>query len=81
MTQRSEFHPLDGPGGRGAVEFVRSGRDTTAVYVVFDGKRVARRDAGTWVSMEPGIEVVDNDDKNGLTVYVSGGATKLFPPS
>jgi hypothetical protein len=37
------------------------------VYVVFDGKRIAKRTgtayAGTWVSLEPGFEVVVNGDE------------------
>jgi hypothetical protein len=37
------------------------------VYVVFDGKRIAKRAgtayAGTWVSLEPGFEVVVNGDE------------------
>jgi hypothetical protein len=42
-----------------------TGRDE--VYVVFDGKRIAKRTgtayAGTWVSIEPGFEVlVDGGD-------------------
>jgi hypothetical protein len=35
------------------------------IYVVFDGKRIAKRAgtayAGTWVSIEPGFEVVVDD--------------------
>jgi hypothetical protein len=37
------------------------------LYVVFDGKRIAKRTgtayAGTWVSLEPGFEVVVNGDE------------------
>jgi hypothetical protein len=37
------------------------------VYIVFDGKRIAKRVgtayAGTWVSLEPGFEVVGNGDE------------------
>jgi hypothetical protein len=37
------------------------------VYVVFDGKRIAKRVgtayAGTWVSLEPGFEVVGNGNE------------------
>jgi hypothetical protein len=37
------------------------------VYIVFDGKRIAKRTgtgyAGTWVSLEPGFEVVVNGDE------------------
>ena len=37
------------------------------LYVVFHGKRIAKRTgtayAGTWVSLEPGFEVVVNGDE------------------
>jgi hypothetical protein len=37
------------------------------VYVVFDGKRIAKRAgtayAGMWVSLEPGFEVVGNGNE------------------
>jgi hypothetical protein len=42
-----------------------TGRDE--VYIVFDGKRIAKREgtayAGTWVSIEPGFLVVVEDSE------------------
>ena len=43
-------------------------RKPNAIYAVFDGRRIAYRDAGEWVSMVPGFEVRDeaHDKLTGL---------------
>ena len=51
---------------------------TTDMFVVVDGVRIARRgyagtpQAGTWVSLEPGWEVVDDGRRNNIAVKHNG---------
>jgi hypothetical protein len=69
MKERSEFRPItdehDETGHTCGFEQVWRGRKPVALYVVFDGRRIAHRGAPgspyarTWVSMEAGYEVVD----------------------
>ena len=49
-------------------EVLPSTRKPKAIYVIFDGRRIAYRDAGAWVSMVPGFEVRDeaHDKLTGL---------------
>ena len=42
------------------------------MYVLFDGRRIARRNNKRWETMVPGYEVVDEEDGNVLAVYVNG---------
>jgi hypothetical protein len=52
--------------------------DTFAIYVVVNGKRIAKRghpdtpQAGTWVSLEPGWQVYSSADLSTLTVERDG---------
>jgi hypothetical protein len=49
----------------------------TDMFVVFKGKRIARRgkpgtpEARTWVTIEPGYEVVDNFHQGGDSVWIT----------
>jgi hypothetical protein len=75
MKTKSEFDRLDigDEGHTLAVELVHKAKTVRAIYVVFDGQRIARRSSrATWISMMPGFEVVDNADLTALTVYVEG---------
>jgi hypothetical protein len=53
-----------------------TGRDE--LYIVFDGRRVAKRgypdtpQAGTWVPIEPGFNVFDDEDMTEIVVEQSG---------
>lgn len=44
-------------------------------FVVYDGVRIAKRGhfgtrhAGTWISLEPGFEVISSPDHTFLTIY------------
>ena len=69
---KSEFYPTtDGdPGHTCVFEQVSTAKGrVVAIYVVFDGKRIAHRGdpdgphRGTWVSMVPGFEVNDIGDE------------------
>jgi hypothetical protein len=45
-----------------------------ARFIMVDGLRVARRGSGTWMSIEPGWEVIDSDEgilirHNGVWVH------------
>jgi hypothetical protein len=73
-TMKSEFVPIDSHSGHTcALEFVPSAKRPKAVYVVFDGKRVAcRGDHAEWVSMVPGYQVRDVDDGDGIVVDFDG---------
>jgi hypothetical protein len=55
MTKaRSEFIHLDAsahPGHTSAIEFVRTGKQVVAVYVVFDGKRICTPSSGKGVGI------------------------------
>jgi hypothetical protein len=48
------------------------------IFIVYDDRRVAKRgkpgtpQAKTWVSLEPGIVVLDNADLTAITVEVNG---------
>jgi hypothetical protein len=48
--------------------------DGSDMFVVTDGLRIARRghhntpQAGTWISIEPGWEVIDNNDLTEISV-------------
>jgi hypothetical protein len=48
------------------------------MFVVVDGVRIARRgypgtsQAGTWVSLEPGWEVVDDGRRNTIAIKYNG---------
>ena len=50
----------------------------TDMFVVVDGVRIARRGypgtshAGTWVSLEPGWEVVDDGRRNTIAITHNG---------
>jgi hypothetical protein len=73
---KSEFHKIDtgGDGHTCAFEYVPSAKRARAIYLVFDGKRIAHRGdpdgshQGEWVSMVPGVEVVDEADGR-LSIY------------
>jgi hypothetical protein len=75
----SEFHQIDtgGDGHTCAFEYVPNAKSARAIYVVFDGKRIAHRGdpdgphRGKWVSMVPGFEVVDEAD-GALSIYDEG---------
>jgi hypothetical protein len=49
--------------------------DGEDVFVVYDGVRIAKRGhpgtrhAGTWISLEPGFEVISPADHSTLTIY------------
>ncbi len=68
---KSQFRPisegLDGTGHSCEFEQVTHKGKWVALYVVFDGKRIAQRGepggphARTWVSLVPGYDVVDLD--------------------
>jgi hypothetical protein len=54
-------------------------RKARAIYVVFDGKRIAercQRGTGSWLSIVPGVEVTDEGDK--LSVYFDGRVIRLI---
>jgi hypothetical protein len=77
MTKRglkSEFELIgDHDGHVCQFEYVPSSRNPRAIYVVFDGRRIAercQRGTGTWVPMMPGFEVADEGYK--LSVYHDG---------
>lgn len=42
------------------------------VFVVFDGRRIAKRGDRTWISLEPGWEVFDIGDRDGVSVAYRG---------
>lgn len=77
MTKRapkSEFDLIgDDSGHVCQFEYVPSRRNARAIYVVFDGRRIAHRGDPNgphrgWVSMVPGVEVIDTAaDK--LSIY------------
>ena len=56
---------------------------TTDMFVVVDGVRIARRgypgtsQAGTWVSLEPGWEVVDDGRRNTIAIKHNGVSVHL----
>jgi hypothetical protein len=64
----------------GPVVRIASSPDGIELYVLVDGKRIAKRgqpgtpQAGTWISLEPGWEVVSPDRRtisisyNGVTI-------------
>ena len=76
---RSEFYQISdhSDGHTCAFEFVPTAEKAKAIYVVFDGMRIAHRgdpdgpDCGEWVSMEPGFEVID-ESPDTLAVYFEG---------
>jgi hypothetical protein len=71
---KSEFISIGGHRGHTcAFEFVPSAKRPKAVYVVFDGKRVAYQgDHAEWVSMVPGYQVRDADDGDGIVIDFDG---------
>jgi len=76
---KSEFTLIgDHSGHRCEIEMVRSRRTIEAIYVWFDGQRIAYRGdpegphQGTWVSMMPGFKCVDSEDLTTLSVYFNG---------
>jgi hypothetical protein len=71
---KSEFIPIDDRRGHTcAFEFVPSAKRPKAIYVVFDGKRIAYRgDHAEWVSMVRGYQVRDVDDGDGIVVDFDG---------
>jgi hypothetical protein len=77
---KSTFLPIGEHDGHTCeFEVIGSQRRPKALYVVFDGVRIARRGdpgtlhAKTWVSLEPGYTVVDEGPDN-LAVYFEGHA-------
>lgn len=38
------------------------------VFVLADGKRIAKRDSGVWVSLEPGVSVLDGPNLDYIEV-------------
>jgi hypothetical protein len=58
----------------GAIEFSEDGPDDVNVYVVVDGRRVARRGKpdtpheGQWISLEPGFVVRNVGNWDGIVV-------------
>jgi hypothetical protein len=76
---KSELYSIATHDGHScAFEQVTRGRTIVALYVVFDGQRIARRGDPdgphrcTWVSMVPGFDVMDNADLTELTIYFNG---------
>jgi hypothetical protein len=73
---KSEFYQIDtgSDGHTCAFEYVPSAKRARAIYLVFDGKRIAHLGdpdgphQGEWVSMVPGVEVVDEADGR-LSIY------------
>jgi hypothetical protein len=62
---------MDDPSRIANIEVENAGK---ARFIVADGLRVARRDSGTWVLIEPGWEVIDSDEgilirHNGVWVH------------
>jgi hypothetical protein len=75
---KSEFFPVGDHGGHTcAFEAVPNGRNPEALYVVFDGRRIAHRGdpdgphRGEWVSMVHGFEVID-EANDVLAIYCKG---------
>jgi hypothetical protein len=60
-----------------AFELVEEENGESELYVVYDGRRIAKRgqpdspQAKTWISIEPGYEVFDRG-KRGLTIKYFG---------
>ena len=42
------------------------------IFVVMDGKRIAERGAGEWISLEPGVAVYSSPDQSSITVEIRG---------
>jgi hypothetical protein len=65
----------DGQQPRPACTFEQAETD---LFVVLDGRRIAKRgkpdtpQARTWVTLEPGVTVLDNADLTAITVEING---------
>ena len=57
---------------------VRIKRDGTELFVIVDGQKIAKRgkfdspEAGTWISLEPGWEVLSSPNGEELVVCLDG---------
>ena len=80
---KSEIVPCEGSvsdDGRThalAFEFIPSTNEPRAIYVVFDGQRIATRGGNAagepaWVPLVEGYEVRDTPDLDGIVVYFGG---------
>ena len=62
----------------GPVVRIASSPDGIELYVLVDGKRIAKRgqpgtpQAGTWISLEPGWEVVSSPDYKTISISYGG---------
>ena len=62
----------------GPVVRIASSPDGIDLYVLVDGKRIAKRgqpgtpQAGTWISLEPGWEVVSSPDRRTISISYNG---------
>jgi hypothetical protein len=62
----------------GPVVRIASSPDGIELYVLVDGKRIAKRgqpgtpQAGTWISLEPGWEVVSGKDHKTIGIRYNG---------
>jgi hypothetical protein len=75
---KSEIYQIgDDDGHTVAYEYEPSRQNAKAMYIRYDGRRIAYRGdpsgphARTWVSMLPGCEVIDVDD-GALGIYFYG---------
>jgi hypothetical protein len=62
---RSEIVPL---GERCALEFVPRQSKPRAIYVRFDGERIAYRESGRWIATRPEYKVRDINDGDGIEI-------------
>jgi hypothetical protein len=66
----------DAPEGKFLAEESKSAPCGCDLFVIFDGKRIARRgypgtpQAGQWVPLMPGFAVADTDGGNGLVIEI-----------
>jgi hypothetical protein len=62
----------------GPVVRIASSPDGIELYVLVDGRRIAKRgqpgtsQAGTWISLEPGWEVVSSLDRRTISISYNG---------
>jgi hypothetical protein len=42
------------------------------IFVLMDGKRIAKRLTGKWIPLEPGIEVYSPPDISTITIEING---------
>jgi hypothetical protein len=73
MHHKSEIVPLTTDGVHNhAVEFAPSKERAKAIYYVLDGKRIAERKDGKWLSIVPGYEVTSDMSIGEFEVYFDG---------